>query len=147
MTAKPPAPRASAAEIAAEIARTRDRLSRGLARLDRDYALRHLAVRATRLARSAEFDAGKLREALRRDGLPLAVIGIGLGWLSFAGSDAGRGLLQRLGGALAALQQLGREFGVGAATPEPPPAPLPPPPAAAIEPPAPAPPLSEDFSP
>ncbi|HXZ01177.1 MAG TPA: hypothetical protein VEI03_14345 [Stellaceae bacterium] len=141
MTARPPVPRASAAEIAAEIARTRDRLSRGLARLDRDYALRHLAVRAVRLARKAEFDAGKLRETLRRDGLPLAVIGVGLGWLSFAGSDAGRDLLQRLGSALAALQQLGREFGVGAA-----PEPLPPQ-AAAIEPPAPTPPLSDDFSP
>ncbi len=125
MTA-PPAPRASAAELAVEIARTRDRLSRGLAALDRDYALRHLAVRAARLARKAEFDTGKLRETLRRDGLPLAVIGRGLGWLSLAGS--GRDLWHRLTGALAALQQLGHEFGVGAAPPEAPaPAPLSPP--------------------
>lgn len=147
MTAPPPAPRASAAELAAEIARTRDRLSRGLARLDRDYALRHLAVRATRLARHADFDAAKLREVLRRDGLPLAVIGIGLGWLSLAGSESGRGLLQRLAGALAALQHLGREFGVGAAAPEPPAAPLPAPEAAVEPPPLPTPPLSKDFSP
>ena len=127
MTA-PPAPRASAAELAVEIARTRDRLSRGLAALDRDYALRHLAVRAARLARKAEFDTGKLRETLRRDGLPLAVIGLGLGWLSLAGSGSGRDLWHRLTGALAALQQLGHEFGVGAAQPEAPaPAPLSPP--------------------
>lgn len=124
MTA-PPARRASAAELAAEIAHTRERLSRGLAALDRDYALRHLVVRATRLARKAEFDAETLRERLRRDGLPLAVIGLGLGWLSLAGNGAGRDLLQRLGSAVAALQQLGRELGIGTA-PSPPPAPLPP---------------------
>jgi hypothetical protein len=120
---------ASAMEIAAEIARTRERLSRGLAALDRDYALRHLAVRATRLARKGEIDTGKLGEVLRRDGLPLAVIGVGLGWLSLAGSGAGRDLLQRLSGTLAALQQLAREFGIGTAPAEAPPAPetLPPP--------------------
>jgi len=118
---------ASAAEIAADIVRTRERLSRGLAALDRDYALRHLAVRATRLARRTEFSAEKLRDALRRDAVPMALIGAGLGWLSFAGSGAGGDLLQRLGGALAALQQLGREFGFGgaAATIEPAPASLP----------------------
>ncbi len=129
MSAPPAARRASAAEIAAEIVRTRERLSRGLAALDRDYALRHLAVRATRLARKAEFDTGKLRETLRRDGMPLAVIGLGVGWLSLAGSGAGRDLLQRLSSALAAVQQLGREFGLGAAPEEtpPPPATLPPP--------------------
>jgi hypothetical protein len=110
--------RASAAEIAAEIARTRDRLSRDLARLDREYALRHLVVRATRLARNGEFDAAKLRDALSRDALPLAVTGIGLGWLGLAGTGAGRDLLQRLGSALAALQQLGRELGIGAPPPE-----------------------------
>ena len=120
--------RASAAEIAAEIARTRERLSRGLAVLDREYALRHLAVRATRLARQTEFSAEKLGETLRRDALPLALIGAGLGWLSLAGSGAGRDLLQRLGGAFAALQQLGQEFGFGgAAPPEPAPESLPPP--------------------
>lgn len=146
MTARPPASRVSAVELAAEIAQTRDRLSRGLARLDRDYALRHLSVRATRLARHAEFDAGKLRETLRRDGLPLAVIGIGLGWLSVAGSDAGHGLLQRLGGVIAALQHFAREFGGGAPASEPLPEPLPAP-EAKIEPsvPTPAPPLSKDF--
>ncbi|MGO8918501.1 MAG: hypothetical protein ACLQJR_21585 [Stellaceae bacterium] len=138
MTQPPHAQRASAAEIAAEIARTRDRLSRGLALLDRDYALRHLAVRALRLARASDFDPGKLGEALRRDALPLAVTGIGLGWLSLAGNSGGHDLLQRLAGALAALQQLGREFGIGAPPPAPPPPePLPPP----------APPLSADFSP
>jgi hypothetical protein len=127
---QPPARGASAAELAVEIARTRDRLSRGLAVLDRDYALRHLAVRATRLARKAEFDGGTLREALRRDVLPLAVIGLGLGWLGLAGSGAGRDLLHRLGGAAAALQEFARHFGIGAGAgeaPAPPAAPLPPP--------------------
>ncbi len=110
--------RASAAEIAAEIARTRDRLSRDLARLDREYALRHLVVRATRLARNGGFDVGTLRDALSRDALPLAVTGIGLGWLGLAGSGAGSDLLRRIGSALAALQQLGRELGIGAPPPE-----------------------------
>jgi hypothetical protein len=121
--------RLGTAELKLEIARTRERLSRSLAALDRDYALRHLAVRAARLMRKGEIDLGTLGETLRRDGPPLAVIGLGLGWLSLAGSGTGRDLLQRLGTALAALQQLGREFGIAAAPAEPPspPATLPPP--------------------
>jgi hypothetical protein len=124
--------RASAAEIAAEIAHTRERLSRGLAVLDREYALRHLVVRATRLARKGEIDTGKIGEVLRRDGAPLAVIALGLGWLGLAGSGAGRDLLPRLSGMLAALQQLGRELGIGGTEAEtPPPAEALPPPDAA----------------
>lgn len=128
MTA-PPAARLGAAELAGEIARTRAHLSRDLAVLDRDYALRHLAVRAVRLARHPEAEARRLREALRLDAAPLALVGLGLGWLSLAGRGSGGELLQRLMGALAALQQLAREFGVAPEAGEKPPPspPLPPP--------------------
>ncbi|HUK00304.1 MAG TPA: hypothetical protein VLV85_18780 [Stellaceae bacterium] len=115
----------SAAEIAAAIARSRDRLSRDLALLDRDYALRHLAVRAVRLAQQPEIDVKQLGQALRRDAAPLALIGLGLGWIAVVGEPAGREWLGRLGGAVAALQRLAREFGLLPRAPEPPAPPLP----------------------
>jgi hypothetical protein len=115
----------SAVEIAAEIARSRARLSRDLALLDRDYALRHLAVRAIRLAQQPEIDAKRVGQALRRDAAPLALIGLGLGWIAVAGEPAGRNGLARLGGAFAALQRLAREFGLLPRPPEPPAPPLP----------------------
>jgi hypothetical protein len=115
----------SAAEIAAEIARSRARLSRDLALLDRDYALRHLAVRAIRLAQHPEIDAKRVRQVLRRDAVPLALIGLGLGWIAVVEEPAGREWLGRLGGAFAALQRLAREFGLLPQTPEPPAPPLP----------------------
>jgi hypothetical protein len=114
------------AEIAREIARTRERLSRSLARLDREYALRHLVVRAGRLVRAAEKPA--LSEALRREAAPLAILALGLGWLGIAaGRDSGVGMAS-LFAALERLQQLGQELGLlprhappaPAATPSPP---------------------------
>lgn len=122
-TPKPQNP--SSAEIAAEIARTRARLSRGLAVLDRDYALRHLIVRAARLARNAASSAHGMNEALRRDAVPLAFIAIGLGWLSLAGRSAGTELLGRVTSTLAALQRLGQEFGLLSTHAEPAAAPSP----------------------
>lgn len=115
----------SAAEIAAEITRSRARLSRDLALLDRDYALRHLALRAIRLAQHPEIDGKRLGQALRRDAAPLAVIGFGLGWIAVVEEPAGRDWLGRLGGAFAALERLAREFGLLPRTPEPPSPPLP----------------------
>jgi hypothetical protein len=115
----------SAAEIGAEIARSRARLSRDLALLDRDYALRHLAVRAIRLAQHPEIDAKRVGQALRRDAAPLALIGLGLGWIAVVEEPAGREWLGRLRGAFAALQRLARELGLLSQTPEPPAAPLP----------------------
>jgi hypothetical protein len=114
----------SAAAIAAAIARSRARLSRDLARLDRDYAVRPLAMRAIRLAQHSEIDGKHLGEALRRDAGPLALLGLGLGWIAVAAEPAGREWLARLGGAFAALQRLAREFGLLPQTPEPPAPPL-----------------------
>jgi hypothetical protein len=102
----------SAREIAQEIARTRQRLSRSLARLDREYALRHLVVRVGRLVRSAEKPA--LGEALRHDAVPLALVALGLGWLSVASRrDGGTGTgLVTLLGAFERLQRMGEELGL-----------------------------------
>jgi hypothetical protein len=112
--------RVTSAELAGEIAATRARLSRGLAVLDRDYALRHLAVRAIRVARRPEFDMKRIGEALRRDFAPLAIIGLGLGWIALAGERSGRDVIARLAGAVAALQHLGRELGLVPGEAEPP---------------------------
>jgi len=100
----------SAAEIAVEIARTRQRLSRSLARLDREYALRRLVVRAGRLVRSAEKPA--LAQALRHDAVPLTLVALGLGWLGVASRrDGGTGLVTLLG-AFERLQRVGEELGL-----------------------------------
>jgi hypothetical protein len=117
----------TAVEIAIEISRTRARLSRGLAVLDRDYALRHLVVRTVRFVRHPEGSAAAIRETLSRDVVPLSLIGIGLGWLSFAGSHTGGDLLGRLVGALRSLEQLARDSGLLQQRVEPDAAPLPPP--------------------
>jgi hypothetical protein len=119
-------PKLTAAEIAIEISRTRARLSRGLAVLDRDYALRHLIVRTVRFVRHPAGNAAAIKEALSRDVVPLSLIGIGLGWLSFAGSRTGGDLLGRLMGALRSLEQLARDTGLlqQRVEPDAPPAPL-----------------------
>jgi len=129
-----PPQRLSPAEIAAEIARTRARMACTLSVLDREYALRHLVVRAIRLARHPQSGARALREALHRDALPLGFIGIGLGWLSFADNAAGKDLLARLAAAFAALQRIAGDLGF--LPPPPPPAgpPLTPPPEPADKP-------------
>jgi hypothetical protein len=115
------ADRLTAAELAGEIAQSRARLSRDLATLDRDYALRHLAVRAIRLARRPELEVRRVGEALRKDVVPLAFIGVGLGWFALAGERSGREVVARLTGAVAALQHLARELGFAPGESGPPP--------------------------
>ena len=124
--------RLSAAEVAAEIARSRATISRRLAGLDRDYALRHLVVRAVRLARKSEIDTAAIGDALRRDAAPLALIGLGLGWLGLAGRAAGKDVLQQLMSGLATVQRLAEEFGLTTAPHEAPADPAAPPPPPAI---------------
>jgi hypothetical protein len=101
----------SSADIAAEISQTRARLSRRLAVLDREYALRHLIVRTARFVRHAEGSTAPIRETLGRDAMPLTLIAIGLGWLGLAGRNADGGVLQRLGSGIAALERVARDFG------------------------------------
>lgn len=74
----------SAVRIMDDIARTRARLSHSLMLLDREYGLRHLFLRGTRLLHETGADPGGMREAARENILPLSVIGIGLAWLTFA---------------------------------------------------------------
>ena len=116
---------ARADEIAREIAHTRERLSRSLARLDREYALRHLVVRAGRLVRATEKPA--LGEALRREAAPLALVALGLGWLGIAAGRNGSGVAS-LFATLERLQRVGQELGLL-------PRPAPPEPAAPSSPP------------
>jgi hypothetical protein len=88
--------RFSTAEIAAGIIQSRARISRDLALIDRDFGLRHFAVRAARFVQRSEIGVRQLSEGARHI-VPLALIGIGLGWI---GMPAGRDLLRRLGGGL-----------------------------------------------
>jgi len=101
---------ARAEEIAREIARTRERLSRSLARLDREYALRHLVVRAGRFVRAAEKPA--LGEALRREAAPLTLVALGLGWLGIAAGRNGGSGMASLFATLERLQRVGQELGL-----------------------------------
>ncbi|MBV8654193.1 MAG: hypothetical protein JO255_22225 [Alphaproteobacteria bacterium] len=112
------------AELEAGIARTRARLSHGLAVLDREYGLRHLLVRGTRLAQAAGERSSAAAEAVRREILPLALIGAGTLFLSL-GPNGGAGLLQRLFAAVGHIQGLGKDLLALAAAAQPADAPPP----------------------
>ena len=94
------------------MAQTRARMATTLGVLDREYALRHLFVRATRLARHPEGSARVVQDALRHDALPIAAITLGLGWLSFSRKPAGKELLTRISDAIAALQRIATDLGL-----------------------------------
>ncbi len=106
------ADRLSPAEIAAAIEETRQRLSRTLARLDRDYALRHLLVRGERALRGAgnshdgDGHAFSFHDALRRNAAPMSLIALGLAWLALTEHRSAVALAQQLAPALARLQQV-----------------------------------------
>ena len=76
----------SPTEIEREIAKTRARLSHGLAVLDREYALRNLFVHAVRYAES-ESEGLKVKETIARNALPLGLIGAGIVWLRLSDRD------------------------------------------------------------
>jgi hypothetical protein len=108
----------STAEISAAIAQSRARLAHRLAVLDREYALRHLFVRGTRMIRHhGDLDAASLRERMRSDVLPLALIGLGLAWLTLVGRRDGAQLGRRLIDGLSHLQELARDLVSVAAAP------------------------------
>jgi hypothetical protein len=108
----------SAAEIAEAIVKSRARLARTLAVLDREYALRHLFVRGTRMLRhKTDLGAGAFPKAMRSGILPLALIGLGLAWLALVGRREGAQLGRRLIDGLTHLQELARDLIAVAAAP------------------------------
>jgi len=108
----------SSAEIAEAIAKSRARLAHTLAVLDREYALRHLFVRGTRMLRHHGNPGGAtLRERMRGNILPLAAIGIGLVWLTLVGRRDGAPFGRRLVDGLTHLQELARDLVAFAAAP------------------------------
>jgi hypothetical protein len=129
----------STADIAQAIARSRARIAHTLSVLDREYALRHLFVRGTRMLRHpGDLGGAALRERIHSDVLPLALIGVGLAWLTLVGRQEGAQLGRRLADGLAHLQALARELvafaaappGEGSVAPKSPSTPTPDPPAA-----------------
>jgi hypothetical protein len=98
--------RLRASDIAEEIARTRTRLSRSMAALDREYALRNLFVHALRTVRSGGSHPSELVPSVRREAVPLALIGIGAVWIALRHRER-NDLLRRLTGALDLLRDLG----------------------------------------
>ena len=86
-------------------------LSHSLMLLDREYGLRHLFVRGTRLLQETGGDPGRARAAVRENILPLSLIGIGLAWLTVAVRSEhadGSALLR----GFAHLQDIARDLGV-----------------------------------
>lgn len=80
----------TAAEVERDIMATRDRLSHGLAALDREYALRNLFVHAVRMAGQGR-GAPAFAPIVKRNALPLGLVGIGVAWMAFANSDIAGG--------------------------------------------------------
>lgn len=111
MIAHEPPARLSAAEIAAEIARTRSRLSRSLATLDREYALRHVFVRSLRMVHDGKLDVGSLAQGVQKNIVPVALIAAGLAWVALAGRGGASALVDRLADGIALLKGLAQQFG------------------------------------
>jgi hypothetical protein len=109
MIERPPVGKLSASEIADEITRTRARLSRVLALIDREYALRNIFVHGLRAMREAEIDRAHLLDEVRAKAVPFAIIGVGFAWLTLD-RTRGAGLVQRLSRALADMQNLARHL-------------------------------------
>jgi hypothetical protein len=80
------------AEIEAEIARTRSDLSETLEALEDKLAPRQLLERGLDMVRHSMDgnSTGRIGETLRENPVPLALIGLGLGWLMLSKTGAGR---------------------------------------------------------
>jgi Protein of unknown function (DUF3618) len=91
-------------EIEAEIARTRSELAETLEALEDRLAPRQLLEKGLDMVRdSMDGQSGKIGETLRNNPVPLALIGIGLGWLMLSGggrSGEGGGYRRRIGSAV-----------------------------------------------
>ena len=108
MSHKPGMPPLTAAEIAAEIRQTRSRLSNQLTRLDREYPLRYVILQALRLRREPALDLAGLRDALRADIVPFALIALGVTWLEFRGAGQSRSMLEGATRLIGRLRELTR---------------------------------------
>jgi hypothetical protein len=84
--------RPGSAEIARDMAATRARLSDTLSVIDREYALRNLFVHGVRLAGEGK-GAPAVADALKRNAVPLSLVGIGVTWMAFA--NQGGDILRR----------------------------------------------------
>ena len=81
----------------AEIAETRRKLDAAIAVLRRDLALPIAAVMATAALLEEAGEGAQLRDFVRRNALPLGLIGLGAAWLAVQNRDA----LATLGGSYA----------------------------------------------
>jgi hypothetical protein len=88
---------AAVAEAEAEIAETRRKLDAAIAALRRDLALPIAAVMATAALLDEVGEGAQLRDFVRRNALPLGLIGLGAAWLAVQN----RGNLGALGGSYA----------------------------------------------
>lgn len=112
MKCEEPLERVTAAEIAEDIDRTRVRLSRSLAKLDREYALRNLLVHALRRVLPGEGTLRPMAATLRQNIVPYAMIGLGFAWLLQARSSDDADLGRRASQALSRLEGFLRELGL-----------------------------------
>lgn len=76
--------------IEREIQETRLRLSRDLAMLDREYAVRSMVIHALRFAGQGK-NVPSLAASAKYGALPLGLIGLGFVWLVFADPDRAMG--------------------------------------------------------
>ena len=96
--ARPDPPESAAvAEAEAEIAETRRKLDAAIAALRRDLALPIAAVLATAALLDEAGEGAQLRDFVRRNALPLGLIGLGAAWLAVQN----RAILGTLGGSYA----------------------------------------------
>lgn len=89
-------------EIEEDISETRAELGVILDELERKLAPRHLLERGVDMLKDSMSGDGssKIGETLRGNPVPLALIGIGIGWILMSSTGAGRGRLGEYGGAL-----------------------------------------------
>lgn len=90
-------PHRSSDEIARDIVSTRVRLSRTLAVIDGEYALRNLFVHGVRLAGEGK-GSPAVADVLKRNAVPLSLVGIGVAWMAFC--DQGDDILRLFKGAV-----------------------------------------------
>lgn len=91
----------SPGEIEEDIGETRAELGEILDELERKLAPRHLLERGVDMLKDSMSggDAGGIGDTLRRHPVPLALIGIGIGWMAIS-ATTGRGRLGEYGGEL-----------------------------------------------